>query len=171
MTKLEERREKYGIPDAPCLPQGKKVVVFRLPLQEKTAGGLFIPEEHANPEPMGVLIAAGLAARDVMRDALIEIGDIVMLPRFTTNSPEVSRNSAEKGKHVELLNIEDLVGSVDGLERLDKHYDIKVFATDDGDEHRYVPRAAVTEIVVQPRHAERAKRVLKANEAEEGRSA
>lgn len=170
MTKLEERRKKYGIPDAPCLPQGKKVVVWRLPLQERTVGGLFIPEEHANPHQMGILIAAGLAARDVMRDALIELGDEVMLPRFTTNSPEAARNAAEKGKHVELLNIEDLVGSVDGLERLAKHYDIKIFVTDDGDEHRYVPRETpgVTAIVGQPRHAERMKRVLK---SDEGRTA
>jgi co-chaperonin GroES (HSP10) len=108
-------------------------------LQQKTAGGLFIPEEHANPEPMGVLIAAGLKARDVMRDALIELGDIVMLPRFTTNSPEVERKGAEKGKHVELLNIEDLVGSVDGQERLDNEYDVVFAETDDGDfEHQYI---------------------------------
>lgn len=140
MTKLEERRKQYGIPDAPCLPQGKKVIVFRLPLQEKSAGGLYLPEEHANPEPTGVLIAAGLKARDVMRDALIEIGDIVWLPRFTTNSPEVSRDAAAKGKHVELLNIEDLVGSVDGQERLDRDYTIECFDTDDGPEHRYVPK-------------------------------
>lgn len=142
MTKLEERRKKYGIPDAPCLPQGKKVVVWRLPLQEKSPGGLYIPEEHANPHQMGILIAAGLAARDVMRDALIEIGDEVMLPRFTTNSPEASRNAAEKGKHVELLNIEDLVGSVDGIERLEHEYTIEYVENEDGDlEHQYVRRS------------------------------
>jgi co-chaperonin GroES (HSP10) len=139
MSKLDERRKQYSIPESPCLPQGKKVVVFRLPLQEKTAGGLFIPEEHANPHQMGVLIAAGLKARDVMRDALIEIGDVVMLPRFTTNSPEASRNAAEKGKHVELLNIEDLVGSVDGLERVEREYTVELVENDVGElEHQYV---------------------------------
>lgn len=142
MSKLEERRKQYGIPPAPCLPQGKKVVVWRLPLQEKTEGGIIIPGAHANPDPMGVLIAAGLAARDVMRDALIEIGDIVMLPRFTTNSPEVERKRGEAGKHVELLNIEDLVGSVDGMERLEKEFVVEFFETDEGDwEHRYGRRS------------------------------
>ena len=140
MSKLEERRKRYGIPKTPCLPQGKKVIVYRIPLQTMTAGGLHIPEEHANPDPTGVLIAAGLAARDVMRDALIEIGDVVWLPRFTTNSPEASRSQGEAGKHVELLNIEDLVGSVDALDRLEKHYLIQCFDTDDGPEHRYVER-------------------------------
>lgn len=123
--KMAALRAKHpGMPKRPVLPQGKKVIVWRLPLVTKTAGGLFLPEEHANPEPMGILIGAGLAARDRMRDALIEMGDTVMLPRFTTNSPEVERKGAEKGKHVELLNIEDLVGSVEADERLENEYHI-----------------------------------------------
>jgi co-chaperonin GroES (HSP10) len=139
VSKLEERRKQYGIPATPCLPQGKKVVVWRLPLKERTVGGIIIPEEHANPEPTGVLIAAGLKARDCMRDALMEVGDIVWLPRFTTNSPEVAREGAEKGKHVELLNIEDLVGSVDGQERLESDYEIAY--DEDNGEHFYKLRA------------------------------
>lgn len=146
MTYAEEReriaelRKKHpGMPKRPCLPQGKKVIVWRLPLEEKTAGGLYVPEEHANPQPMGILIGAGLKARDSMRDALIEIGDLVWLPRFTTNSPEVERDGSKKGKHVELLNIEDIVGSVDADMRLEAGYDI-VFDEEESHQHHYVKR-------------------------------
>jgi co-chaperonin GroES (HSP10) len=144
MSKLDERRKQYDIPDAPCLPQGKKVIVFRLPLdaEKKTEGGLYVPQDAADPEPIGVLIAAGLRARDVMRDALIEIGDLVWLPRFTTNSPKVDREAGKAGKHVEILNIEDLVGSVDAAARLEREYYIECFETDDGPEHRYLKQPA-----------------------------
>lgn len=139
MTKLEERRKQYSeMPNVPCLPIGKKVVVWRLPLDTRTAGGLYVPEEHANPQRTGILMAAGLKAMDAMRDALIEIGDEVWLPRFTTNSPEVSREGAQKGKHVELLNIEDIVGSVDGQARLERDYEIAF--DDESGQHHYVKR-------------------------------
>ncbi len=140
LEEMRERLKTVKIPRPPCLPQGKKVILFRLPSEEKTRGGLYIPEEHANPHQFAVLIAAGLAARDVMRDHLMEIGDIVMLPAFVTDTPEVERREREKGVHVVRLNVEDLLGSVDALDRFENEY--RVAYDEENGEHFYEKRDA-----------------------------
>ena len=138
MTKLDERRKQYDIPEAPYLPAGKVVLVFRMPSEEKTVGGIFIPEEHAGPKPYGVLVAAGLAAREILRDALIEIGDVVHFGRFEGDEKEFKREESKRGRYLLQLKVDGLLGSVDALERA-KKFDIK--ENDDGDMY-YVKRKA-----------------------------
>lgn len=130
MNKLEQRRKAYDIPDVPYLPIGKVILVYRMPSEEKTAGGLFIPEEHAGPKPYGVLVAAGLAAREILRDALIEIGDVVYFGRFEGDEKEFKREEAKKGKYLLQLKVDGLLGSVDAIER-EKSYQIN--EDEDGD--------------------------------------
>lgn len=126
MTNLEKRIKEYGIPGIPYLPQYKTVLVYRLPERKVSAGGIHLltgdgGEGHA--EARGVLLSAGLKARDSMHDALIEVGDIVWVARFAGWEKEVSRDPENVGKKILQVKIEDINGSVDGVERA-KDYDI-----------------------------------------------
>lgn len=118
MSKLAERIEEFDIPPIPYLPQGKNVLLFRMPAESVTAGGLIIPETEWQPKPEGVILAAGLDALDVMRDHLIELGDVVWFGRFAGWEQEVKRDPANKGKAVIQMKIEDVLGSVDAVNRI-----------------------------------------------------
>ena len=116
--KLAERRKQYDIPELPYLPAGKVVLVFRLPNETKTAGGLFIAETAQDPKTMGVLVGAGLEALDILRDHLIEIGDIVWFGKFEGWEHEVKRDAENKGKQINQFKVDGILGSVDALERV-----------------------------------------------------
>ncbi len=118
MQYLAARIREYGIPKPPYLPMGNNVLVYRIPSETRTAGGLYVPDEHQEPKPMGVLIGAGLAARDVMESSLIELGDIVWFGRFAGWEKEVERDPANAGKSVLQMKIADVLGSIDALERV-----------------------------------------------------
>ena len=124
MSKLAERRKLYGIPELPYLPANKVVLVFRIPDEEKTAGGLYVPETNREPKPMGVLVGAGLAALDIMKDHLIEVGDIVWFGKFAGWEHEVQRIAEGKGEQILQLKVDELLGSVDALERLEATHSI-----------------------------------------------
>jgi chaperonin GroES len=143
-SRLDKIREQYRdqIPPVPYLPIGEVVLVYRLPSDEKTAGGLYVPEEHRSPVSSGILIAAGLAARDVMADALIETGDIVYFARFAGDEKEFKREAAGKGEKLLQLKVRELLGSADGLER-SKNYEVVLHTNEDGStEHVYKRKAA-----------------------------
>jgi len=143
-SKLDKVREQYKdqIPPIPYLPVGEVVLVYRLPSEEKTAGGLYVPEEHRSPVSSGILIAAGLAARDVMADSLIEVGDIVYFARFAGDEKEFKREAAGKAEKLLQLKMREILGSADGLER-SKHYRIVLKTYDDGtSEHIYERKEA-----------------------------
>ncbi len=136
---LASRMKTYDIPDPPYLPMGKNVLVFRLPSETKSAGGIIIAETAQEPKPMGVIIAAGLQAMEILRDHLIFEGDIVWFGRFAGWEREVQRDPAGKGKSILQMKVEDVLGSVDALERYAQSYDIGVNAED---ELVYVKRGA-----------------------------
>jgi co-chaperonin GroES (HSP10) len=118
--------KEYGIPKIPYLPAGKTILVFRLEGEEKTAGGLlYVPDEHREVKDIGVLLAAGLGARDFMAEHLVDIGDICWFGRFAGREQTIDRQAGTKGQKILSMKIEDLVGSVDALERV-KDYDIKI---------------------------------------------
>lgn len=121
MSRLDIRRAEFDIPELPYLPMGKNVLLFRLPEEEKTAGGLFIPETVREARERAVLIGAGLAAREIMADHLIELGDIVWFGRFAGSEREVARAAEGKGTYVLQVKIEDVLGSVDALKRAEDH--------------------------------------------------
>lgn len=152
MTKLEERRRHYDIPETPYLPMGKVILVYRLPSEEVTKSGLVIPQVwteksddgttttgQKSPDPKGVLVAAGLQALDVMRDHLIEIGDIVYFGRFEGWEVEFKREAMKSGKYLIQMKIEGLLGSVDAMERM-KNHAVEYVDTDDFQGHVYTKR-------------------------------
>jgi len=67
----------YDIPPIPYLPVGKNVLVFRLPNETVSKGGIIFAEVAQEPKPFGVLVGAGLGAMDVLEDHLVRMGDIV----------------------------------------------------------------------------------------------
>jgi chaperonin GroES len=137
MSKLGQRIEEYGIPSIPYLPQGKNVLVFRIPSETRTAGGLYVPDEHREAKPMGVLLAAGLGARDVMADHLIDVGDVVWFGRFAGWEKEVQRDPEGKGKQILQLKIDDVLGSVDALERAEEYEICVVQDGENAGQHYY----------------------------------
>lgn len=141
MTKLEERMKEYKIPAIPGLPMGKTILVFRIPPVEKTAGGLYIPETDQSEQEIGVLLAAGLGAIDVLKAALIEIGDVVWFGRFAGTNRTVNRNAGGKAEQITPMRVEDIQLSVDALERV-KDYEIKEFEIQDEPtgQHFYVKK-------------------------------
>lgn len=124
MSLLDEKRKKYEIPVCPYGPKGKVVLIFRLPMETKTAGGLYLAEVAQEPQPKGILIAAGLTARDEMRDHLVELGDEVWFGRFAGYEKEVERDPENKGKTIIQMMISDVLGSVESIER-EKEYDLR----------------------------------------------
>ncbi len=118
IEKLEERQKQYGIPPIPYLPAGKVVLVYRLPSETRTAGGLFIAETAQEPVSQGVLLSAGLEALDVLKDHLIEIGDVVWFGKFEGWETEVQRDPENRGKQINQFKVDGVLGSVDAIERL-----------------------------------------------------
>ena len=122
---LEEKRKKYDIPEPFYLPLGKNVLIWRIEGEEKTAGGLYVPEEHREVKTRGVLIAAGLAALDVLADNLIAVGDEVVFAKYAGRDREApERKQGEKTTKILECKVEDVLGSVDALVRV-KNYDAK----------------------------------------------
>lgn len=139
---LDEKKKAYSIPDIPYLPVGRTILVFRIPSEMKTEGGLFVPEEHAGPKNCGVLVAAGLAAREIMHDALIEIGDTIYFGRFEGDENKVDREAGGVSRKLLTLKIDGVHGSVEAIDRA-RQYEIKPVVIDEktGDsELRYVPK-------------------------------
>lgn len=136
MSLLIERRRLYGIPSPPYVPMGKNVLIFRLPSETMTVGGLYIADTAQDAKPMGVVMSAGLGALDIMAHHLIEIGDVVWFARFAGWEKEVQRDPEGKGKSILQLKIEEVLGSVDALDRIDR-YSIEL---NEDDERVYVLR-------------------------------
>lgn len=118
MDNLQKRRELYGIPDLPYQPFGENVIIFRLPNETMTAGGLYIPGTAEEPKPQGVLIGAGLAARDKMADGDIEIGDVVYFAKYAGWEKHIKDDPGNKGKDIIQMKVQDILGSEDSIARL-----------------------------------------------------
>jgi chaperonin GroES len=117
-------RKELDIPAIPYLPLSKNVLIFRLEGEEKTKGGIIVPDVHKEVKSRGILLAAGLAARDVLADGLIDIGDEVCFAYFAgRDRKSEERESGSAGKAILECKVEDILGSVDALERV-KSYDI-----------------------------------------------
>ncbi len=115
---LEAKRKKYDIPEIPYLPIGKNVLIWRIEAEEKTAGGLYVPDTSKEVKSRGVLLAAGLAAMDIFADNLVEIGDEVCFAHFAGRDRETGeRTSGTVSKRILECKAEDVLGSVDAIER------------------------------------------------------
>lgn len=149
MTSLEYRRKQYDIPETPYLPIGKNVLVFRLPMEQKTAGGLFIAESAQQAKRQGVLVAAGLRALEIFSDHLVALGDVVYFGRYAGDEDEFKRDPEGKGKRIIEMKCEDINGSVDALERVTA-YDI---APNEEGDLVYTKRAAANDNALAQQYA------------------
>jgi co-chaperonin GroES (HSP10) len=134
MSKLEERIKKYDIPPTLYEPVFDRVLVYQIETMEsETFSGstLIKPEVTRKKErsgsPRGVLVAAGLKARDIMESHGIEIGDIVWFARMSMWKHELDASS----KSFSVLRIGEICGSED-LAKAIKAGDLKYAPSDDG---------------------------------------
>lgn len=134
MSVLEKRRKEYDIPELPYLPVGNNVLVYRLPSETVSKGGIIYAEVAQEPKPCGVLVGIGLAALDKLSDHLVELGDVVWFGRFAGWEKEIARDPEGKSKSIIQMKAEDVLGSIDALERV-KNYRIE---TTEFDQHVYV---------------------------------
>lgn len=122
-----------GIPDMPVF---RRISVWRVPTPKevKTEGGLYVPttwtqkdkesgrtwREDADPRPLGVLLAAGLGALDIMRDHKVNLGDVVAFATMAGKGKSVDKVSGKDVEMGELLdmNIDDIIGSRGLLKRI-----------------------------------------------------
>ncbi len=136
---LEAKRKQYSIPPIYGLPVGKRCIVWRLPPEERTAGGLIIPGTHETQKSRGILLAAGLKARDILKDALVEIGDEVYFGRFAGMERELARAAESTTPTLLELMVEDIGVTVEGLARLEREFSIEY--DEEVGEHHYQKKA------------------------------
>ena len=140
MSLLDDKRKKYGIPAQPYGPKGKVCLVYRLPPETRSAGGIIFAEAHQEQQQVGVLIAAGLTARDEMKDHLVELGDTVYFGRFAGYDQEIARDPENKGKAISQMMISDVHGSVEAVEREKDH--VLMYDEETG-EHYWEPKTDI----------------------------
>ena len=142
---VKEKAKKAGIelPDRWYLPMGKNCLIARLPPKNRTEGGLWLADTDTEAPLYGILIAAGLAARDIMKEALIEVGDVVKFGKFEGAEEEFERERLKQGKYILQVKIEGINGSVEADRRAEEH-DLVVEETPDGPLHIWVPQKKTT---------------------------
>lgn len=115
---LDEKRKKYDIPAIPYLPKAQNCLVFRFEDQEKTAGGIIVPDTSRQAKSRGVLLSAGPGAMDELADGLIEIGDEVCCAHYAgRDRKEEGRQAGEVARSVWEMKVQDILGSVEAVER------------------------------------------------------
>lgn len=147
MTYIEEKEFvkekakalKIDIPDRWYLPAGKVCLVARLPPKNRTEGGLWLADTDTEPPLYGLLIGAGLKARDIMKESLIEIGDVVKFVKYDGAEEEFEREKQKQGRYILQLKIEGINGSVEADRRAEE-CDLVCQETDDGPLHLWVPQ-------------------------------
>ena len=142
---VKEKAKKAGInlPDRWYLPLGKLCLIARLPTRNRTEGGLWLADTDTEPPLYGILIAAGLGARDIMKEALIEVGDVVKFGKFEGAEEEFKRESAKQGQYLLQVKIEGINGSIEADRRAEE-CDLIVEETPDGPLHTWVPQKKTT---------------------------
>jgi len=87
-------------------PLGDRVVVSRLDAEEKTPGGLFIPDQAKEKPSKGIVLAVGPGRRnkDGSRVALdVKVGDKVLFGKYSGAEIE------EGGEKIVVLREEDIL--------------------------------------------------------------
>ena len=123
---LEVNMKQYDIEMPPFYPVYDRVLIYPVEVAagqpDTTKAGLVIPEyskKRANAQT-GVLIAAGVKAREQLYSHGIELGDVVVMARFS----HWERNyfGASGNPHrVYILQAGEIVGSVGLKHRLDRN--------------------------------------------------
>lgn len=137
MSLADAKKRFPEMPEIEYLPMGKNVLVYRIPGEEKTAGGLFVPDANREVKSRGILLAAGLAARDILADNLIEIGDEVCGARWGWEDRDTKRKEGAAVSTIAECKVEDILGSVDALRRAESY---EVVRDEKTGEHNYLKR-------------------------------
>lgn len=146
MSKLDERIKQYEIPAFPYGTIGDICLVYRIPGEEKTAGGLlYVPETSKEVKERAVLLSAGLTALDALADHQIELGDIVVIARYAGTERVESRDAGEAGKAFMRMKVGDIQGSEDLPERLKAYVLCRETEGEAAGQHYYVKRDEMTE--------------------------
>jgi chaperonin GroES len=83
---------------------GQRVAVVRDPSEEKTAGGLYIPEEGKRKEPRGTIVAVGNKVED---EDGVDVGDRVMYTKYAPIHFSIVLPDGRKAD-LELLHVSDI---------------------------------------------------------------
>ena len=114
---LKKRIEEYKIPAEAFRAQTtfSRIAIWRLEGAElrKTVGGIIIPDEAVGTDNRGVLVSAGLKARDALYAEGIETGHIVWFARYSGDEKIVGRDAGKGDKRLVLLNVVDVTASED----------------------------------------------------------
>lgn len=92
---MSERQQKFH-------PIGYRLLVKREAPKRQTAGGLYVPETHAERPGCGVVLALGSTESRVVRD--VTVGDMVFFPRAA------GLPVASEGEDCQLIEYEDILG-------------------------------------------------------------
>lgn len=138
--------EQYNIPPWPYEAVYDRVIVFSVPEDKATRatyvpGGLIAkPQTRTAKEegesPRGVIVSAGLGARDVLRSHGMGLGHVVWVARLSPWRHEVDRDKDGKPIEFLFLRVGDVVGSETLLQYIKDGSATVECATDGG--HRYV---------------------------------
>lgn len=91
-------------------PLGDRLVVERIEQDEKTAGGIIIPDTAKEKPKHGRVLAVGPGARDENGKRLpmdLEVGDVVLFTQWAGNEIKVD------GKEYLVLKESDVIGVVE----------------------------------------------------------
>lgn len=145
---LTEMAERYKVPPCPYEASFDRVVVFSVP-EEKAMrdtyvdGGLIAKPEtkkttEKNETPRGILVSAGLTARDYLRGHGIGLGHMVWVARLSPWRHEVDRTAAGVVEFL-FLRAGDIVGS-ETLQQYVRDGKVTVTVSTEGEDkgqHRY----------------------------------
>jgi len=95
-------------------PLYDRVLIRRLEQEEKTAGGIIIPDSAKEKPQMGVIIAVGTGARDDAGKIIaleVKVGDVVLFAKWGGTEVKVD------GEDLLVLKESDLIGIVEDAKK------------------------------------------------------
>lgn len=91
-------------------PLGDRIVIEALEQEDKTAGGIIIPETAKEKPKQGRVLAVGPGAKDENGKRIqmdVEVGDIVLFTQWAGSDIKVD------GKEYKVLKESDVIGTVE----------------------------------------------------------
>lgn len=91
-------------------PLGDRVVVERLEQEEKTAGGILLPDTAKEKPKQGKVLAVGAGAKDENGKRIpmdVSVGDIVLFTQWSGNDIKID------GKDFLVLKESDIIGVIE----------------------------------------------------------